>query len=611
MILKMKNRTGKTVLCHDRERGIWKHYDTDTFYRQVHCMSLALHKLGLQKGDSVAILAVPSFHWLVADLAIQAAGGISVPLYTLASKDNMQFKIQDAALRYAFVVGMDAWALLDTFASSFQQIITLGVSNERSMDWESALALGEQEEKSGLFEILCGQVKENDLATILYTSGSTGNPKGVELTQKNFISQLNGATLCFPLNGKKDRALSCLPLAHSFERMIVYYYLSCGVEIYFVDDVKQLGDLLRDVKPSVMTVVPRLLEKVFLKIQTKSLEARGISGMIARWALKQALEKESLAVTGYVGNKEDLPVRYLPLIKTRFFERAWENFCPQKLKQFWQKKIADVLVFRKARASFGGQLLQSRRRSYLIVGGAATPISLYRFYLNLGLPLYQGYGLTECSPVVCVNTPGQHKIGTVGKAFPEIELKLNSDGELLVKGPNVMRGYHNLPEQTQAMIDPEGWLHTGDRAQLDVDGFVTITGRIKELFKTSGGEYVSPLPIEQALCETPWIETAMIVAEGRNFVSALLFPNFEQLTQLKKISGIDVSNETFLNVTAAEIQAQVTRVNEKLNSWEKIKRFHIVYATLSVTTGELTPTLKLRRHVVIEKYQTIIEQMYA
>jgi long-chain acyl-CoA synthetase len=567
----MGERAGQKVLCQHREAGMWKRYDGNAFSRQIRCLSVALHKLGLQKGDTVGFLAPPSFHWLVADFAIQVAGGISVPLYMLTSKENIEFKIRDAALTYAFVLGVEAWSLFEPFASSFRHIITLGIPSTLSAckDWETALALGAEVEREnpGIFETLCAQVQEEDIATILYTSGSTGNPKGVELTQKNFVSQLKGAGLRFPLDGEKDRALSYLPLAHSFERMIVYYYLSCGVEICFVDDVKQLGELLREMKPSVMTTVPRVLEKVFSKIETQSLEARGIRGKIARWALKHALAKD-----------------------------------PETFQKSWQKKIADVLVFRKIRASFGGQLL------YLIAGGAATPFSLYRFYINVDIPLYQGYGLTECSPVVSVNAPGQHKIGSVGKSFPEVELKLGSDGELWVKGPNVMRGYHNLPEQTQAIIDSKGWLRTGDLAQIDEEGFVTITGRIKELFKTSGGEYVSPLPMEQALCESPWIETAMVVAEGRRFVTALLFPNFDHLNRMKKIAGVDVSDEAFLN--SSEIQAHVDRVNARLNPWEKIKRFRIVFATLSVATGELTPTLKLRRHVVCEKYSDLIEQMY-
>jgi long-chain acyl-CoA synthetase len=381
-----------------------------------------------------------------------------------------------------------------------------------------------------------------------------------------------GAGERFPVDPVNDVALSCLPLAHVFERMVTLYYLSQGISLYFAEEIKSVGDNLRELHPTIITLVPRLLEKVFLKMQNNIEEASGIKKTLGQTAFRRAV--------------------------------SLDHNRPKNLLD----KIFDRLVYGKMRTALGGRL------RLVISGSAALSERLQNFFLNIGIPLYEGYGCTETSPVIAANFPGCRKKGTVGKAFPGVEIKIAGDGEILARGPNVMRAYFKKPKETAQCLTKDGWYHTGDLGRLDDRGVLTITGRKKELFKTAGGKYVAPGPIEALLVSSEqYIDMAMIIAEGRKFVSALIFPDFENLGRLKsKIGCGSLSDSEFLSSETAGdyFQRAVTKVNTGLNQWEKIQKFILADTPASVESGELTPTMKLRRHIIEDKFHKAISAIY-
>lgn len=556
-----------------REAGYWRHWSTEQFAMEVRRFALGLVRLGLHPGDAVGILAPSSPHWLAADLAIQSVGGVSVPMFPNLSPEHLAHEVENADVRILVVVGEDQWRLAAPLAERFRAVVVKNVASpsRTAIPWKQLLELGD--EVSGhdptLFARRRTHVAENDVATIIHTSGSTGNPKGVVLTHRNLVSQLRGARECFPLDPAKDIAFSCLPLAHVFERLVVYVYLSQGVPVRFADDVRTVGALLKEVRPTVMTMVPRLIEKLYARI------AKGIEGaplprrLLGQWALKHALNDDPTESHGMAGN------------------------------------LADVAVYKRIRAALGGRLTR------LIVGGAALAPELARFLTNIGVPVYNGYGLTEASPVIATNCPIANRIGTVGKPFPGVEVRIAENGEILARGANVMRGYHRQPEATTVTIDRDGWLHTGDLGRLDSDGYLIITGRMKELLKTSNGKYVCPVPIEQGL-KSRLIDLAMVIAEGRRFVAALLFPDFDNLRQFKQEHGLSALTDAQALASApvkAEIDAVVAETNQHLDRWEQIKAWRLVPVAPQIE-AELTPTMKLRRHVIEVKWKALIDEMY-
>jgi len=553
----------------------WQPISTRELVGQVCRLALALKTAGVSKGDTVALLAVPGPYWLIADLSILMLGAVSIPLFPTDPPDTVRFKLEDAGVRHMFLFEQAAWPAVEKSAGSLATIFTHGFDvphkgNRRCEELSESRSASE-EDATGLLVNWSDAVTEHDLATIIYTSGSTGVPKGVELTHGNLITQVHAARQSYPLEPGR-RALSCLPLAHSFERMIVYFYLAYGISVYFNRAITELGEDLRAVQPSLMTVVPRILEKLQAKFIHGIEENTGLKRRIGRWALARANAREPEAGTPGLADR-----------------------------------LADRLVYAKFRQALGGQLY------YVITGGAATGPPLYRFLVNVGIPLYQGYGLTEASPVLTANRPSANRIGTVGTAFPGVTVKLTDDGEIIGRGPNIMRGYHNRPEETAKTIDADGWLHTGDSGELDADGFLTITGRIKELLKTSCGEYVAPAPIEQALVAHPLVDMAMILGEGRKFVSCLLFPDLTGVAHMKEEHDCTaMSDEEFLRSPAvdAAITALLETVNATLEHWEQIRKYRFVLSAPSVAGGELTQTMKLRRHIITEKHLDLIDEMY-
>jgi len=562
-------------LFNYKRLGQWNHLSTEEFAKHIRRVSLGLRAIGLKPGDKCGIILPPSPQWLIIDLAIMVNGAVSVPMFPNISYDNFKFEVSDSNMKFLFIrdkkdLELDVQGKL----KDFKKVIALDVEHQ-DKNFMNFLELATKGDKVStdlpeLYYELVAKLKEEDLATIIYTSGSTGQPKGVPITHKNIVSQVLGAEQRFPLDSAKDKALSCLPLAHVFERMVIYYYMSTGMSVYFADDIKNVGDLLRELHPTIITLVPRLLEKVYAKMSGGTKEFSGFKKFLAENAFKYA-NKAKIGKKGFLF------------------------------------KVYDTLVYKKLRAALGGNLRMA------ICGSAKLNPDIERFFLNIGLPVYQGYGLTECSPVVAANYPGYNKTGTVGPMFPGVTVKIASDNEILVKGLGVFSGYYNNTKETKKVIDKDGWFHTGDLGSIK-GGYVTISGRKKELFKTSNGKYVSPVPIEQLLSQHKLIDMAVVIAEGRKFVSALLVPDFENLKVIQEEMGCSgVSGADFLKSSTVtdSLRKFLNDVNKKLNHWEGVRKYRIINEPLTTENGELTPTMKIRRHIVEAKCQKMINSMYS
>jgi long-chain acyl-CoA synthetase len=557
----------------ERHADGWQPMTTAAWRDEVTLLALGLRYIGLRRGDRVGLLGRSSPHWIVMDLAIMSAGGVTVPVFARGSSARLRHQIHDCGMRFLLVESPQVLALAESSANLLHAIVCRGVkgSGARRYDYDALLLHGRAEmmRNPAAFEELVAALREDDLATIIYTSGSTGEPKGVELTQRNIFSQLRGAAERFVVD-PASVALSFLPLAHVFERMIVYSYLDRGVPIYFVDDLQQVGTCMREVRPTVMTTVPRLLEKIHDRIVAQVELTDGLKGRLAAWALSKAEDDEP-----HEGSTSAVDV------------------------------MADRLMYSRFRDGMGGRL------QIVVCGGAPLAPELCRFFLNIGVPLYNGYGLTESSPVLCANYPGANRMGTVGLPFPDVELRLADDGVLEARGPNVMRGYHGRPADTAAVLDADGWLNTGDRASIDPDGFVTITGRAKELFKTSTGKYVCPIPIEQALRNDALIDMAAVIADNRKFVTCLLFPDGEAVRRMRERRG---AAEDMDLLNGAELRdymkIRIERINAGLEDWERIRAWRFVADPPTVENEQLTPTAKLRRHVIEDVHRELINSMY-
>jgi long-chain acyl-CoA synthetase len=549
----------------------WRVYSTAAFRNQVKWLALGMHDMGVQPGDSVGILAPSSPEWIIIDLATVSLGAVSVPLFKKISIESLSHEISDSAMKYIFIGNLEELPNIKATHKHLKEQITFG-KGFPSDHFDAIIKRGQELDKSQpeLFEQLQSRVGEDSLATIIYTSGSTGLPKGVELTHGNIVSQVHAASQrfeCFP----SDIILSALPLAHIFERMVMYFYISSGLPVYFADDPKMLGTYAKTVRPTMMTVVPRIMEKVYLKMQDGVIEKTGIAGAIARAGFRRA-----------------------------------ENRKPGTARKGLMGPVFDKLLYSKFREALGGRLRLS------ISGSAKLAPEIASFFVNCGIDVYEGYGLTEASPVIAVNFPGHRKIGSVGPVFPGVEVRVSEDGEVLAKGPNIMLGYHNRPDATAEVIDEDGWLHTGDLGTYE-DGYLTITGRKKELFKKSTGEYVPPVPLENELVKMPGIETAVVVVDNRTFVTALLFPEFEKLPDIKKSAGMeDVSDKEFLDshYFRSRIEEHIQEMNKHHHHCEHIADFRVLHNQATVEEGELTPTMKVRRFYIEKKYHDVIEDMY-
>ena len=538
----------------------------DDFKHKVICLSLALKDLGIQKGDKVGIFANSSPFWLIFDFAILQVGAISVPIFANISSENLNFEIKDSSMKFMFI---DSEKRINDITKENSHLIFIThnfcIKEPNFHNFDEILVIGKQIcDASGFTPY---EAKEDDVFSIIYTSGNTGTPKGVMLSHKNIVTQLHDINKLINLP-KDEISLSLLPLAHIFERTVMSYYLSRGISIYFVDDIQNVAKLMKIVKPTIMTAVPRLLEKIFYKIKTQISEKPFISKMIASFAFSYAL-KENL-------NKNSILF-----------------------------KIFDKIVYSKFREIFGSRLEK------LVSGGAPLSKEIAQFFVNIGVPVYQGYGMTEFSPVVSTNYPNANKVGSCGKVIPSAKIKITENSELLVRGDSLMLGYLNQEELTHKTIDSDGWLHTGDVAFLDEDGYLFIKSRIKDIFKTSTGEYVNAVEIEQKISTNKYIEFAVVISQNRKYTSALLFVDKEKYENAKKLNK-NLTIEEYYNKDdiLKNISNHINNVNSGLNKWEKIVKFKILTNDISIETGELTPSMKISRSKIEEKYENIINSMY-
>lgn len=551
-----------------KDKGQWKHISTETFLENVRRLSLGLHKLGVEEKENIALLARSSPFWLLFDFAIMSCRGVSVPIFPFISQAHFEHLIHDAKTRIICVAGDEQWENLKPLAGNFETIIGFNLTkpDKRIIPLQKVMELGDKfsEEHPTFYKEQVKKVKEDDLATIIYTSGSTGNPKGVELTHKNIVAQSLGADHRFPGDPEKDKMLNTLPLAHIFARTIMYHTMRRGVKVYFVDNVKNFADICKEVAPTQTAVVPRILEKIYAKIRDNIEKSSFPKKPLAKWAFNFAHGPKK---TGFLNS-----IKY---------------------------RLADFLLYRKMRAAVGGAF------DLIISGGAPLEKGLNQFFLNAGIPVYQGYGLTETSPVIATNYPGHNRVGTVGPFYPEVDVRIGEDEEVLAKGPSVMRGYHNLPKETKNAFTKDGYFRTGDKGAIDEKGYLVITGRLKEIMKTSGGKQVRPIPIEQAICHHPQIDMALVIADEKPFVSVLVVPDFEGLKKSGK--GDDfVKSEGFRK----DIESFIEKANTQLDKWEQVKQFRIIDRPLTIEGGELTPTLKIRRKAVLENFEELVDSIY-
>ncbi len=540
-----------------RNNEQWESISSEAFIHTVHSLSQSFASVGVVKGTAVGIVSPSSPFWLMVDFALQNIGAVSVPIFINIAKENLVYELDDADIEYLFLANIEEseelLLILDKIKCVVVKDTLIDLSSGNIYTWNEFLDI---ENTKGLQEI---STEPEDLATIIYTSGSTGLPKGVELTHENLTIQVKDAEKALPLR-ESDVMLSLLPLAHIFERMVMYFYLASGTKIYFVDDVQRVGEYMKDVRPSVMLVVPRLLEKIYAKIHLNVEEAPLIKRLIAGIAFWWARVRN-------------------PDVKERSFIDA----------------LFDKIVYQKLLDALGGNM------RLLICGGAPLSKPISKFFLNIGLPLYQGYGLTESSPVISVNRVAFNRWGSSGQPFEHVEVKLGANSELLARGKSIMRGYHNKQEETAKTVDSEGWLHTGDLASIDADGYITIVSRLNELYKTSTGKFVSAIKVESALMHSKWIEYAMVIAEGRSFVSALIFIDPQMLDKADK------KDESTLKKI---IDQRLKEVNRHFNEWERIREYLLIFETPTIESGLITPSMKLIRKKVADKYAKEIDNIY-
>lgn len=564
-----------------KKNGEWQPTSTIEFASKANMISRGLLKLGIKSGDKIAIASTTNrTEWNVMDIGLQQIGCISVPVYPTIAPKDFQYIFNDSEVKLAFVSDADLFEKISSIKENVPSLVSVYTFDkvEGAPNWLEILDMGTDEANQHEVEAVKKQVKTDDLVTIIYTSGTTGNPKGVMLSHKNIVSNVLGSNPRVPkFPSEQPKALSFLPLCHIFERMLIYLYMYNGIGIYYAENMETIGDNLKEVHPDVMTVVPRLVEKVYAKIYDKGATAGGFKTKIFMWALDLVRDYEPFGNQGFV----------------------W------KIKH----KIADAIVFKKWREGVGGNL------TCMVSGSAALSPKLNRMFWGAGIPILEGYGLTETSPVISVN--GMNKdgfgIGQVGKPIDGVEIKLAEDGEILVKGPNVMLGYYNKPELTAEVMTADGYFKTGDIGEI-IKGNLKITDRKKEMFKTSGGKYIAPQIIENDVKQSRFIEQIMVIGEGEKMPGALIQPSFENLKTWAQSEGISLSDsksEIVKNEKVLKLfQDELDKHNKSLGHWEQIKRFELTPSEWSIDGGELTPTLKLKRKVILEKYKDLYKKIY-
>jgi len=557
------------IVASTKRLGKWTDTHVSTFREHLNACAAGFYSLGIRKGDRVALHSENSTEWLIIDQALLSLGAVSVPIYTTQPAEQIMHIVRDATVCGYVVSSRDLYGNCpDDLMSSPNLKWIMGIQDSYSpemLTMEQLIERGQEQLTSepDLIRQTKSAVTSDDLATLCYTSGTTGQPKGVMLTHGNLTTNACSLQERLPFE-IPARVLSFLPMSHSFERVASLFYLSKACPIYFIETTDELMEDMQHVRPSHMTTVPRLLEKVHAGIMTKVVSQKGIAGMLGRWALGRA-----------------------------------ERFDLANPASTILDKIADKIVYQKVRIRvFGGNL------KALTSGGAALSPQVQAFINGLGIYCGQGYGLTETSPVITLYERDKLRSGSVGTPIRNVQVKIAKDGEILTKGPHVMRGYYNMPEETAETITDDGWLHTGDIGKIDEDGHLYITDRKKQLFKLSTGKYIAPAPIEVALASDPLIEHAVILGPGFKFCTALIVADAAYVSNAFESE----SNEADL---ANAVQIVIDRVNQNLPSWEQVKKFHLTLDPFTIDGGELTPTLKVRRKNVLERYKNEIEHLYS
>jgi len=569
-----------------KENGLWRKYSTREIAETVDALACGLLALGVSgndltvdRQDKIAIIANNRPEWLITDLAVQKLGAVLVPIYPTTGPTEVEFIFREAGVKYVFVSGPELYEKVRQVRPRVPSILNIySFDAIPEVDhWTSLLRPNGEEIKKDL-ETIGSRIRTDHLATIIYTSGTTGIPKGVMLTHQNILSNVMLSKKSFPFEDRPDfKALSFLPLNHIFEKMVSYIYLFSGNSIYYAESLETIGANLLEVKPDLFTTVPRLLEKVYERIMNKGASLKGIKRNLFFWAVE-------------LGKKYD----------NRRKGTLWYRL---------QLALANRLVFNKWREALGNHV------KYIITGGAACQVRLIRIFTSAGIPVYEGYGPTENSPVIAVNRRGQDgcRFGSVGPVIEGIEMKLEADGEICVKGPSVMKGYFKRPDLTaETVID--GWLHTGDIGVLEDGKFLRITDRKKELFKTSGGKYVAPAAIENKLKESRYIEQVIVVGSEMKFVGALVVPSFIQLREWCIHHALDSSsNEAMIRLPEVKkfYQELIDGFNQQFNHVEQVKKFELLPSEWSIETGELTPKMSIKRKFILEKYKDYLDKIYS
>lgn len=564
------------VALAGKEDGKWIKYSTDEYIDLGNKLSRALLSLGIVPGDKIALISNNRPEWNIVDLGILQIGAVNVPIYPTISSAEYEFIFNNAEIKYCFVSDEEIYQKVNAIFDKVDSLVEIFSFNpiDGVRRWTELLEQGDPQYQEKV-ELLKADVKAEDLATLIYTSGTTGVPKGVMLSHNNLVSNVQASKPRLPMYAG-GKALSFLPLCHVYERILSYLYVYVGVSIYYAESIETISDNLKEVKPDGFSAVPRLLEKIYDKIVMKGTELRGIKKALFFWALNLGKRYEPYQANG-----------------------AWYEF---------QLKIANKLIFSKWREALGNNT------KVIASGSAALQPRLARVFNAGGIPIMEGYGLTETSPVISVNMMADRhfKIGTVGKPIDKVEVKIAEDGEILCKGPNVMMGYYKNEEKTNEVLK-DGWFHTGDIGTIDEEGFLKITDRKKEIFKTSGGKYVAPQLMENTFKASLFIEQIMVIGENRKHPAALIVPSYDHIKEYYNHKEIAYPGDEAVlkdEVLMQKVHNVVEHYNEGFGKWEQIKKYEFVKEPFSIEGGELTPTLKLKRKAILSKYEDLVNRIY-
>ena len=573
----IENFSRLDAIC-DKKEGNWQKFSSVKVKEITDNFSLGMLNLGYKLGDKFAIISNNRSEWNFVDLGILQMGGIDVPVYPTMSENEYAYIFNDAQVKLVFVSDKELYEKVKRVVPKVKSVVDVYTFDNvvGAKHWSEILSYADKsfEDKLKLIE---GTIKPDDLATIIYTSGTTGIPKGVMLTHHNIISDVTSLHQIIPIN-IKHRLISFLPICHIFERTAIYFYLSVGGAIYYAESIDKIVENFQEVKPNYFTTVPRLLEKVYERIMEKGRSLTGLKKAIFGWAV-------------------NLANHYDPQGKNNFFYNL-------------RIKVARELVFSKWQAALGGEV------KGIISGAATLQPRLARIFTGAGIPVREGYGLTETSPVLTCNRfeEGSYYLGTVGMPIPGVEIKIDDGGEILAKGENIFKGYYNKPEVTEKVFDKDGWFHTGDIGEM-IDGkFLKVTDRLKEVFKTSGGKFVAPMPIENKMKESWFIKNIMVIGENRKFTAALIVPDTVFIFNWMRKKGFEnmtVDDMLKTDLVKNRIEKDVQKYNKKFSHIEQIKKYEFTPNDWTVETGELTPTLKLKRKIILEKYKDLIEKIYS